>query len=382
MYDIIGYLSIRLRQSVVISATFLNFLVLSLRKFKSKIVRKMFWGRTSLYRWFFHFAIIFMSIFLLVTGMSRLIIDRVWASEVISYDRNLSINVGNDYVQQLGVDDNIDFNNDYLLDYPLYKYKVLESDTISGISKRYSVSIDTIKWANDLGDNYVKVGTVLTIPGIDGVFVDVVQGDTFESIINRYGGIKSQIIDLNSNIISRDEPLLKAGTKIFIYRGILPPDPGLELVDYGGDAGDQYWYTIGDPSGIVVPDGLFIHPLSSDSSCSGWSWIRGFNSMHGGVDLAKYGGCWVNAVGDGKVAYAGLGHQGQGHYVVIDHGNSIYSLYYHGSGSYKVKTSDVVSKGDIIMYMGNSGNSSGTHLHFEVRLNGVKFDPERFIKLK
>ena len=98
--------------------------------------------------------------------------------------------------------------------------------------------------------------------------------------------------------------------------------------------------------------------------------------------MAKNGGCWINAAASGTVIRAQWGSGGEGNHVVIDHGNGIWTRYYHGTNNYAVRVGDRVSAGQSILYMGNTGYSFGTHLHFEIVVNGVRVNPESYLRLR
>ena len=113
-----------------------------------------------------------------------------------------------------------------------------------------------------------------------------------------------------------------------------------------------------------------------DASVSGWS-------FHGGVDIAggsgKLHGKPVYATRGGTVITAVTSDSGYGIYVLIDHGGGYSSLYAHMSVRY-VNVGDTVQKGQMIGRVGNTGNSRGAHLHFEIRYYGEKQDPMKYVK--
>lgn len=144
----------------------------------------------------------------------------------------------------------------------------------------------------------------------------------------------------------------------------------------------------------IITDGKFISPLQyTDAYCTseyGYRKLNAVTKLHGGIDLCCLGGTLgraVNAVCEGKVVSVKTAMQsGYGNSVVIDHGNSITSLYAH-LDSYCVKAGDTVTKNTIIGYAGNTynsnlgGYSTGPHLHLEIRQNGEKINPRKYIDL-
>jgi murein DD-endopeptidase MepM/ murein hydrolase activator NlpD len=123
----------------------------------------------------------------------------------------------------------------------------------------------------------------------------------------------------------------------------------------------------------------FVNPLSNPG-CAGYIQSRGFWGIyaHNGVDLAKNGGCPVRAAAEGDVIFAGWSDYGEGYNVRIYHGNGVQTSYYHGETIW-VSVGDHVTAGQEIMYMGCTGNCSGTHVHLGLRLDGTFIDPSPYI---
>ena len=99
--------------------------------------------------------------------------------------------------------------------------------------------------------------------------------------------------------------------------------------------------------------------------------------MHAGLDIAGPHGKEIVAPSDGTVVFAGL-EGGYGNVLVIDHGYGIKTRYGHLS-AIRVKAGERVKRGDIVAAMGNTGRSTGPHLHYEVRVNGIAQNPRKFI---
>ena len=99
---------------------------------------------------------------------------------------------------------------------------------------------------------------------------------------------------------------------------------------------------------------------------------------HGGLDIAAPKGTPIKAAAGGTVTYSGSCGDGYGNYVVISHGNGVTTLYAHCS-QLLVKAGQTVSQGEVIAKVGSTGNSSGNHLHLEIRKNGVSYDPQNYV---
>ncbi len=122
----------------------------------------------------------------------------------------------------------------------------------------------------------------------------------------------------------------------------------------------------GGSTSSVVGTGRFMWPVVGGGSVScGFMGYRG----HTGTDIVLAYGAQIVAADDGVVVVAKRTAGGYGNHVMIDHGNGVQTLYGHMSKRY-VSVGQTVKKGDVIGLMGNTGNVTGTHLHFEVRING------------
>jgi len=124
-----------------------------------------------------------------------------------------------------------------------------------------------------------------------------------------------------------------------------------------------------------------LHAAPSAWPLRGWvtreySGTRGA-SYHPGMDIAAEPGTPVRAAGDGVVLVAGWNEE-YGNFVLVEHGFGVTSLYAHNS-SLSVRKEDRVRAGDVIAFLGNTGRSTGPHLHFEVRRNGIPVDPKNYL---
>lgn len=104
-----------------------------------------------------------------------------------------------------------------------------------------------------------------------------------------------------------------------------------------------------------------------------------YRRRHQGIDLAAHRNTPIYAIDHGVVTYLGSRKRGYGRLIVLTHMNGKYKSYYAHLNRYKVKLGDVVKKGDMIGLMGNTGRSTGVHLHFEIRRNKVALNPLDFL---
>lgn len=134
---------------------------------------------------------------------------------------------------------------------------------------------------------------------------------------------------------------------------------------------------------LTYDGGMFKFPLATYTRVSddyGWRIhpTLGVEQFHNGVDFASPAGTAIYAAYDGRVVASDYSAT-MGNYVMIDHGDSLYTIYMHASALY-VKTGDIVVRGETIAAVGTTGRSTGNHLHFGVRLNGEYTSPWNYLK--
>lgn len=137
----------------------------------------------------------------------------------------------------------------------------------------------------------------------------------------------------------------------------------------------------GGGGGTATATASFVWPVASYVYISSRFGMRvhpitGQTRSHTGLDIASNQGTSVYAADGGKVTMAGW-NGGYGNCIMIDHGNGYVTLYGHLNG-FAISQGDTVSQGQTIGYVGSTGTSTGSHLHFEVLLNGSRIDPEQF----
>ena len=287
-------------------------------------------------------------------------------------------------------------------------YKVKKKDTIPAIAKRYGIKQDTILMNNkDALNNKMKVGDTITFPSIDGLYYKLEKNDTLAKIAKKYGISVVDIVDYN-NINPKK---LKAGSTIFLkgvtlqkYKDVEgrliaaqqakedkkknkekekekpekppkgakgsapPPPPPPQDDDDGGRSaaysGAGFAYPV-RYAGVSSPFGNRFHPV-----------LKRY-ILHTGVDLvAKY--VPLRAAKSGVVTFAG-NMSGYGKIIIIRHDNGYETRYAHLS-VISTNVGEHVNQGDLIGKTGNSGRTTGAHLHFEVRQNGVPKNPMKYLR--
>jgi murein DD-endopeptidase MepM/ murein hydrolase activator NlpD len=238
-------------------------------------------------------------------------------------------------------------------------YVVRPGDTISDISDMFGVSANTIIWANNLsGAKDVHPGDTLVILPISGVTHTIVKGDTLKSIAKKYNGDATEIAQYNG--LDSGEPL-DVGSSVIIPGGDITPikavTPKKNISSSSKITSEPYLGGSGS-----AQSGFYINPVPGALLTQG---IHGWNS----VDLGAARGTPIRAAATGTIIIArnnGAWNGGYGNYVVITHSNGSQTLYAHMTRT-TVSAGQYVSAGQIIGYVGSTGKSTGSHLHFEVR---------------
>jgi len=255
------------------------------------------------------------------------------------------------------------------------EYAVVEGDTIYGIAESFGLDPETLLWTNYeiLRDNPAAIypGQVLKIPPVDGVLYTWHEGDGLNGVANGLNVTTEDILSWEGNNLTVESvgdfanPNIEPGTVLFAPGGsryfydwtmsILAREEPAESAIWGD--GRCAPATTGP-----IGTGTYIWP-TTEHYLSGYDFSPAIN--HYGVDLGGDLGNPLYAVDNGVIVYAGWNDWGYGNVVAIDHGNGYQTLYAH-LDSLNVGCGSFVTQGDVIGYMGNTGNSSGPHLHFEI----------------
>lgn len=225
-------------------------------------------------------------------------------------------------------------------------YVVRDGDTLSQIAEMFNVTVNTIKWGNDLSSNVLKEGQNLVILPISGVRHTVVKGDTIASLVKKYKGNLEEILAYND---------LSEGSSLVIGSEIIIPDGEILASPVSSSV------KIGSSNNLKDYSGYYIRPIVGGKRSQG---VHGYN----GVDLAAPLGTPIIASADGEVIISRSSgwNGGYGSYIVIRHANGTQTLYAHNSVN-NVSVGDFVSQGDVIGAVGKTGKATGYHVHFEIR---------------
>lgn len=249
------------------------------------------------------------------------------------------------------------------------RYIVREGDTLADIAEIFGISVSTIKNANEKETkSKLKAGMELVIPPIDGIEYTIVKGDTFTGIAKKFNVDADDIADFNYIL---DRTSLVAGSKIFIPNG--KPLPEIKPAPTRSTSSSSTSSSKGVSLGFT---GSLGKPVSGPVT-SGYGMRSA--GMHKGIDFGVPVGTPIYAAASGYVKKASSGYNGGfGNMVVIGH--SQYDTLYAHMSRIATTTGAYVEKGQVIGYSGNTGRSTGPHLHFEVRVGGKPVNPTSYLK--
>ncbi len=254
-------------------------------------------------------------------------------------------------------------------------YTVQTGDSLFGIAEQFGLKPETILWGNyeTLADDphRLRPGQVLNILPVDGAYYQWHAGDGLNGVAQFYGVSPEDIVNWPGNHLNPrtlgdySNPNIPPGTWLIIPGGrrayvswsapIIPrSNPASAKVLGPGFCGEISEGPVGSGSFIWPADHHYL---------SGYDYTPAAN--HYGIDIDGETGDPIYATDSGVVVYAGWNDWGYGNLVVIDHGNGWQSLYAHLS-ALNVSCGSYVTQGEVIAAMGSTGNSTGSHLHFEL----------------
>lgn len=233
------------------------------------------------------------------------------------------------------------------------QHTVKKGDTLADVAALYSVDPDELAFANHLDDDALGVGDVLMIPPGRGVLYTVKPGDTIPGVASRFKVDPNVIMTYNRLYFEPEH--FAVDQLIFIPGGSVP---AVRRLNYG---------TASVAAGqLPARTGQLSWPVRGVLTQNFW-W------GHTGVDIAAPYGTGIAASDDGVVVATGWVAVG-GLRVCVQHSGGLQTCYYHTSSVY-VAPGETVARGQLIAAIGMTGVTTGPHVHWEVKLNGVVVNP-------
>jgi murein DD-endopeptidase MepM/ murein hydrolase activator NlpD len=239
------------------------------------------------------------------------------------------------------IEDNIP--NELLITFEWQQYRVQRGDSVSQIAKKFGVSIGAIIASNEIRNaRNLQEGAVIRIPNIDGIPYQIKKGDSLSRIAANHNIPLDVILDVND--IKSD--IIRAGDMLFL------PGARMNDIDLRRSLGDLFAFPLANNRQITSPFGMRRDPIS------------GVMRFHNGIDIRASIGTPVLASLDGVISVVGE-NRIYGKYIIMSHSNGYKTLYAHLS-SFSVRQGDRVARGRKIGEVGNTGYSTGPHLHFSI----------------
>ena len=251
-------------------------------------------------------------------------------------------------------------------------YKVQPGDTVSTIARHFGLNVNTVLWANNLSSfSVIRIGDQLNILPSNGFLYKVRSGDTIGRLAQLYDTTAQKIINANNlnsaGTIAIGKQLIIPGTKVLAKTPVKNTTP-------------RSYSAIKVIKDIVAAK----KPIGNSNKMlwptEGRRITQYFTWHHHGLDIANRIGTPIYAADSGVVQIAQGGwNGGYGNTILLNHGNGKQTRYGHAS-KLLVKKGEEVEKGQVIALMGSTGHSTGPHLHFEVLIHGVRYNPLNYIK--
>lgn len=245
----------------------------------------------------------------------------------------------------------------------MFVYTIEEGDTLANIAGRFGLDEATIHFNNfDLYDpNLLVKGDTLRLPTVDGVIYTVKDGDSLSRLASNFSADAEATVAYPGNGLSSANQIRAGQTLVLVGGSASIPVP--QRLSGGSQAVSAGW---------TMP--RFGWPLAFDQISDPFGSPRNNRvGYHTGVDFSAAAGTIVGATAGGQVSFAGW-DASFGNWVEIDHGGGVRSRYAHLSEIWVV-TGQWLGRGDFVGRVGNTGNSSGAHLHFEIIMQGTPVDP-------
>lgn len=253
-------------------------------------------------------------------------------------------------------------------------YTLKQGDNLATVAVEMSRDVDLMACVTPSGVfplDQLRPGQTIFVPGPRYLCYTVKTGDTLAQIAEAYQVTVNAIVETAWNDLqSPDEPL-EPGRRLLIFDGVRPDRPSMRNPDTQPNERSVEAQTAAPAEWLKYGDGHFIWPVNGTIS-------QGYGRSHRAIDIAVPWGTPVVAADNGVVIKSGYSTVGYGGRVIIDHNIDYVTLYAHLSQAF-VREGDVVRKGQVIGLIGSTGNSTGPHLHFELRDFGYLVDPRTLL---
>lgn len=367
---------------------------------KDFLVKKMFWGRSPVYKIGLQGGIFIFTVLIALYNLTS-ILSVAYASE--NYDSYY--NPSSDLIirESASLKNIADSQSRKIISVETETYTVQQGDTLEKIAEKMAYKFadmykemidiqvtpemikakkDVIRYANNLiyENPVLKVGQQLQIYHFDGMVYQVKDGDNISSIAEKFKITIEDVVQINELEYSEDKSI-----SLITNQVLLLPRPYIE-------PGKQYVAPVKATVTNVKTTNVSAATVSStsnfplDTSCNhgfsrGLQWSGNYMT-HTGIDIWGSVGCKELAVWSGTVVVASYYCGACGNTVIIEHDNGTRAIYYHGNGTYYVKVGDRVVSGQAVQGLGSTGNSTGPHLHYELRVNGAIVNPLNYFSLQ
>lgn len=242
-----------------------------------------------------------------------------------------------------------DLEADLLARAEILFYRIKAGDTLWDIAAAFDIDVDTIRWSNPAvarNPDSVPLGTELVILPVKGAYVTVAVGDNLERLATRWGVAPEDIARYPANGLSAgQEP--RPGARLVIPHGRLEVNLA--------------------PPGPPPPGFAYAWPIRGTVT-------QGYRTGHRAIDFGAPYGAKVYAARAGRVVHRAWSSEGYGFLVMVDHGDGSRAYYSHLKGAW-ANVGDWLPFGGLVGEVGSTGNSTGPHVHFEIRIGGVPQNP-------
>ncbi len=261
-------------------------------------------------------------------------------------------------------------------------YDVQQGDTIFGIADKFGLKPETVLWSNryTLGDtpDGLGIGVTLYILPEDGVYHRWEEGEGLNGVSSFYGVDPDVIVNYPLNELDPEivgdyaNPNIEPGKMLVVPGGTRPTVSW--IIARENPASGSTYLGPGACSGIIYGDvgtGTFTYPTTA-------TWLSGYDwnpPVHNGLDFDGDYGSPIYAADSGVIVYSGWSDRGYGYLIVVDHDQGWQTYYAHLMEGTLLPCGTSVQKGELIASMASTGNSTGPHLHFEMRYNGSPVNP-------